>query len=115
MDLGDSFSQYQMQAERTATYPNQYSINGLLYTTLGLAGEAGEVANKVKKILRDDDGLISNKMRETLIAELGDVLWYIAMVSDELNYNLSKVAETNLNKLSQRKSSGTLKGDGDYR
>jgi NTP pyrophosphatase (non-canonical NTP hydrolase) len=108
------FNSYQHQAGFTAQYPRD-GLNGLLYTTLGLASEAGEVAGKVKKILRDDNGVLSDEKREQLIAELGDVLWYSAMLAYELRINLGVVASRNIDKLSSRKERGVIGGSGDNR
>jgi len=88
-------------------------ITGLLYTALGLAGECGEFADKVKKILRDDAGIISLKKRVALAHELGDVYWYLSRCAAELMYNLQMISNINYEKLSRRKKEGTLKGSGD--
>lgn len=106
------FNTYQELAKATAVYPRK---DGLTYTTLGLIGEAGEIANKVKKIIRDADGVITKERREDLVSELGDVLWYCAMLSEELGVLLSDVAELNIHKLAERKNRQTLQGDGDKR
>ena len=105
-------NEYQTHAKKTAVYPNHV---GLLYTTLGLAGEAGELANKVKKVFRDDSGILTEQASWRLADELGDVLWYVAMLADELGIGLEAVAELNLNKLAARKSNDTLHGNGDER
>jgi len=98
---------YQKAAAKTAIYKAEHSI---LYPALGLAGEAGEVANKVKKMLRDGDF-----DRQAISAEIGDVLWYIAALSRDLNINMHDLAMKNLEKLYGRKSRGTLQGSGDKR
>ena len=103
MDLND----YQKMAARTAIYKSTHSV---LYPALGLAGEAGEVANKIKKMLRDDDF-----DRAGVAAEIGDVLWYIAALSRDLNIDLHDIAMQNLEKLYGRKARGTLGGNGDKR
>lgn len=77
-------------------------MNNLEYPTLGLAGEAGEVANIVKKIQRDDQGIITDARRDKLRDELGDVLWYISACADELGITLDEIAAFNVNKLAQR-------------
>lgn len=82
---------------------------------LGLAGESGEAADKVKKIIRDHDGGLSEEDREGLLKELGDVLWYVASVARYLDEPLSKVAEGNLDKLESRYQRGKLGGSGDER
>ena len=99
-------SQYQAQAKETAIYPEDKALE---YLALGLVGEAGEVANKIKKVIRD--GTSPNNVRE----ELGDVLWYLAMLSTELGYSLDTVADKNLWKLANRKTRNVLGGSGDNR
>jgi NTP pyrophosphatase (non-canonical NTP hydrolase) len=102
-----SMNDYQQMAAKTAIYS---SAHQLLYPALGLAGEAGEVANKIKKMLRD------NKFdREGVAAELGDVLWYIAALARDLNVDMQDLAMQNLEKLYGRKERGTLGGNGDNR
>lgn len=103
---------YQAEASKTAKYPDD---SGLVYCVLGLASEAGEVAGKLKKAIRDENGVISESRKEDLLAELGDVLWYCAMVALELDATLSSVAQANLNKLFDRKDRGVIGGDGDKR
>lgn len=114
MELND----YQKSAGRTAIYPGRHGLHddndqpiGLVYTVLGLSGEAGELANKVKKIMRDG----SLPDREDLIKELGDVLWYVAMVADELHVDLEQAGRYNLAKLADRAARGVLGGSGDDR
>lgn len=89
--------------------------HAIVYPTLGLANEAGEVAGKVKKIFRDRGGNISEEDRDALKQELGDVLWYLAQICTELDLALSEVASTNLAKLLSRVERGQLYGDGDDR
>ena len=102
-----SLNEYQNAAAKTAVYKTAHQI---LYPALGLAGEAGEVANKVKKMLRDNDF-----DRDAIVAEIGDVLWYIAALSRDLNVNLQDIALANIEKLYGRKERGTLQGSGDKR
>lgn len=109
------FNEYQFRAKKTAQYPYRYGVTGLYYTVMGLASEAGEVVGKVKKILRDDNGYISEDRKSQIVDELGDVLWYCAMIADELQVNLGYVAGKNLNKLEDRKERGVIKGSGDNR
>ena len=102
-----TLSSYQKAASGTAIYPIEHAIT---YPALGLAGEAGEVANKVKKIIRD------GKMdRSGISSELGDCLWYIAAMCRDLNVDMGDLAKANLEKLYNRKQNGTLKGSGDNR
>lgn len=108
-----SFDEYQKEAKKTADYP----IIGkpIIYPTIGLAGEAGEVANKVKKIFRDGNGELTSEQKNDIAAELGDVLWYVAQIATELNLPLSEVASMNLKKLKSRKDRGQISGSGDNR
>lgn len=108
-------NEYQAKAVDTAIYPGQGTFSGLIYTTLKLNGEAGEVAEKVGKIIRDDGGKISNDKKDALILELGDVLWYIANTAKELNVTLDYVTSKNLDKLFNRKERNKLSGSGDNR
>lgn len=108
-DNKNHFDDYQERAVSTAVYPGRYAV---IYPALGLAGEAGEIANKVKKVVRGDRGAFD---REAMKAELGDVLWYLAVIAEDLSIPLSEIAEANLAKLQGRASRGTLKGDGDNR
>lgn len=87
----------------------------MFYVTLGLAGEAGEVAGKVKKILRDNSGEISDEVRRKLAKELGDILWYVAELCTFLDLDMGDVATGNITKLKNRQERGTLQGDGDER
>lgn len=113
-----TFDEYQQRAETTAIYPGKGELGGLLYVGLGL-GESGEVQGKIKKLYRDLD-IVYNKdipedKREAIIAELGDLLWYVANMATELGYSLEDVAINNLNKLADRKKRNVLGGSGDYR
>jgi NTP pyrophosphatase (non-canonical NTP hydrolase) len=107
------FSEYQLKAKRTAKYPT--IGHGVIYPTLGLANEAGEVAGKIKKIFRDKEGVIGEAEREALKSELGDVLWYVSQVCTELGLQLDEVAAGNIGKLLDRLERGKIKGDGDNR
>ena len=107
------FNEYQTKSRRTAGYP---AIgHAVIYPTLGLVNEAGEVAGKIKKVFRDKQGEISAETRQALKAELGDVLWYIAQVATELNLSLDEIAAYNIAKLYDRLERGKIKGDGDDR
>ena len=106
------FNVYQTTASDTAIYEDQYKI---LYPALGLAGEAGEIANKVKKLIRDGPVNRPPDWREQISDELGDVLWYCAALATDLNLTLGKVAGDNINKLAARKEAGTIGGSGDKR
>jgi NTP pyrophosphatase (non-canonical NTP hydrolase) len=104
--------EYQMKARTTAVYPAEHAIT---YPILGLAGEAGELANKWKKVLRDDNGILSPEKRNALVEEVGDILWYIASVLEDLGADMDGVAKENLKKLASRKERGVLGGSGDQR
>lgn len=109
-----TFDEYQKQAITTAL-----SIGGesgdFMYRTLGLANEAGEVAGKVKKILRDKEGKLSEADKAEVVKEMGDVLWYLQALADYLDVSLGEVAEQNLEKVLGRKARGTIQGSGDNR
>lgn len=118
-----NFDDYQFSAIRTVAYPGLGTALGLLYTSLGLGNEAGEVLGKVKKLVRDDNGNmlitsrleISDEKRAAIAKELGDTLWYLAMVATEMELSLNDIAYENIEKLVDRKERGVLKGDGDNR
>lgn len=103
------------QRESRKTWRLVHTDHPIVYPTLGLANEAGEVAGKVKKIFRDRDGKISEQEREALKSELGDVLWYLAQICTELDITLEEVAEANLEKLFSRKERNQIGGSGDNR
>ena len=105
-----TLNDYQARAHETAQYPPGIALE---YTTLGLVGESGEIANKVKKTLRGDYS--QDDIREDLIDELGDVLWYLAEAATVLNTTLEEVAQRNLDKLASRADRGVIKGAGDGR
>jgi NTP pyrophosphatase (non-canonical NTP hydrolase) len=106
-------SDYQSRSRVTAVYPN--AGDNLLYPTLGLCGEAGEVAEKIKKMVRDDDGILSDERRAALSKELGDVLWYLTQIATEADLDLGAIAEANLEKLLSRRDRNVLSGSGDDR
>ena len=108
-----NFVTYQLNARKTAIYPSLGS--NYVYPTLGLVGESGEVAEKVKKVIRDKNGVFDQETLIGLKKELGDVLWYIANICSELNLSLEDIAEENLNKLKKRSLEGKINGSGDNR
>lgn len=112
IDIELTFDMYQKAAKKTAIYPKEYKI---LYPALGLSGESGEVAEAVKKALRDENGKFSREKKEALKKELGDILWYVSALSSDLGLKLSDVGQTNINKLESRKNRGVLSGSGDNR
>ncbi|KAA3646136.1 MAG: nucleotide pyrophosphohydrolase [Chloroflexi bacterium] len=107
------FNYYQEQSRKT--WSLIHTDHPIVYPTLGLTNEAGELAGKVKKIFRDKDGVISPEDRAELKKELGDVLWYLAQICTELDLSLEEVAEANLAKLFSRLERGVIGGDGDDR
>jgi len=107
------FNEYQKKSRKTAIYPDKDS--NFVYPTLGLVGEAGEVAEKIKKVIRDKGGQLDKETKDMLKKELGDVLWYVAQLATELNLSLDEVAEKNIEKLYSRLDRGKIKGSGDDR
>lgn len=112
MEFSD-LNSYQQFALTTAIYPDRG--NNLIYPTLGLVGEAGEVAEKVKKVIRDDGGVLNETNKAKIALELSDVCWYMATLASELGISLSEIFNMNVEKLSSRKERGTLSGSGDDR
>ena len=104
---------YQEQSRKT--YSDIEVNDPIVYPTLGLVNEAGEVAGKIKKIFRDRGGEITDADREALKHELGDVLWYLTQICTNLDLTLEEVAEANLDKLFSRLERGQIQGDGDHR
>jgi len=105
-------NEYQVRASATAQYGDGNAIN---YPILGLVGEAGELANKYKKVLRDDGGILHPDKRKAMADELGDVLWYVAALARDLGEDLESIATKNLEKLYDRKARGVISGSGDER
>ena len=103
---------YQEKAVATAIYPETHKIT---YPALGMAGEAGEVANKVKKIIRDGKKSLPDDWQQQLASEIGDVLWYCAALARDLDMSLATIMAANLDKLKTRQEQGTLGGSGDKR
>ena len=105
-----NFNEYQKLARSTAVYPEEHKV---VYPALGLCGEAGEVADKIKKTIRGDSSL--DEVSGNIAGELGDVLWYLAILADDLGVELEDVAKWNVDKLQRRMKSNKIKGDGDNR
>ena len=108
----ETFNNYQKATIQTAKYPKQMA---LVYLSLGIASEAGEVAGKMKKWIRDGGDMTEQEWISSMSSEIGDVLWYAARLADELGLSLSQIAEDNLNKLLDRKARGVIGGSGDNR
>lgn len=108
-----NFDEYQKKAGETAIYPDRG--RNLVYPTLGLGGETGEIQEKVKKLIRDRKGVMDDVSRMALILELGDVLWYVAAIAHEINVDLETVAKANLEKLRSRMERNAIGGSGDSR
>lgn len=109
-----SLDTYQAMSQETAIYPKGNFI-GHMYTALGLTGEAGEVADKIKKIIRDKNGAFTPEDVTEIKKELGDVLWYVAALSTEFGLSLGDIADANISKLQSRKARGKISGSGDDR
>lgn len=109
-------NEYQDFTMNTALYPGagEGTLAAIAYCGLGL-GEAGEVQGKIKKIIRDNNGEVSNEVKSAIAAELGDVLWYVARLAAELGYPLGNIAEANIAKLLDRRERGVVTGSGDNR
>lgn len=108
-----NFNEYQKLSRETAIYPNLG--NNLYYPTLGLCGEAGEVAEKIKKMYRDDNGILTEERAILLQKELGDVLWYLSNTATEAKLDLENIAIENIAKLNKRMNENKLHGSGDNR
>lgn len=106
-----TLDEYQQAALETAVYPEEYRI---IYPALGMTGEAGEVADKVKKVIRDYGSFTDERKRE-IVKEIGDVLWYCATLANDLGYTLEEVGIMNIEKLKSRKERGVISGSGDNR
>lgn len=107
-----TLNEYQEGARSTAIYPASRQI---IYPTLGLTGEAGEVADKVKKVIRDNNDEFTEERKHQIALELGDVLWYAASLAHDLGYTLDEVAQMNLDKLASRMKRDKIHGSGDER
>jgi NTP pyrophosphatase (non-canonical NTP hydrolase) len=109
------FNEYQTLASRTATFDGKQKEYQMLYLTLGIAGESGEVAEKVKKILRNDNGVVDPEKRDALKHEIGDVLWYLSQLARILDIPFEECASANIAKLADRAARGVIKSEGDTR
>lgn len=107
-----TLNEYQQIALETATYPAVFRV---IYPALGMNGESGEVADKVKKIIRDKDAVLDTEDKKAIALEVGDVLWYCATMANDLGFTLEEIAEMNRDKLRSRQLRGKLGGSGDNR
>lgn len=110
-----NFREYQKEALKAAIYPGQGELTGMLYAVLGMCSESGEVAGKIKKIIREKNGEISDEDVANLSKEIGDVIWYLSTLCTELGISFQEVAVRNIEKLASRQERGTLLGNGDDR
>ena len=112
-DYDVTFDEYQRESIKTAQ--KDYGMPSVVYYSLGLAGESGEVAEKIKKLFRDDKGILTEDRKAAIVKELGDCLWYLSAVAEEIGVTLAHVAVTNRKKLLDRIDRGVHSGDGDNR
>jgi NTP pyrophosphatase (non-canonical NTP hydrolase) len=112
--LINTLNEYQSEAKKTAIFDEKH-IPALAYCGLKLNGEVGEVAELIGKMYRDNGGDMTGERRRKLLYELGDVLWYLTIIADLLNYDLDTVAFYNIKKIRERQERGTLKGEGSER
>lgn len=105
-------NEYQQAANKTAIYPSKHAI---IYPALGLTGEAGEVSDKIKKVLRDNNGVFTDEKKLEIAKELGDVLWYVSTMARDIGYTLQQVAQMNIDKLQSRQERVLIGGSGDNR
>jgi len=108
-----TFREYQLKAKETAAYPDKG--HNFIYASLGLAGETGEVVDKIKKIWRDKNKQVSAEDKQEIAKEIGDVLWYLSQLAEELEINFDEVAQMNIDKIHSRLKRGVLHGSGDNR
>ena len=107
-----TLDEYQNHALETAIYPKQYKV---IYPALGITGEAGECSDKVKKVIRDNNGEFTDDRKREIAKEIGDVLWYCAALAHDIGYTLNEVGEMNIEKLNSRKERNKINGNGDNR
>jgi NTP pyrophosphatase (non-canonical NTP hydrolase) len=108
-----NFEEYQQLSRKTAKYPN--AGDNYIYPALGLAGESGEVSEKIKKLIRDKEGKVDEEFKEAVTKELGDVLWYVSQLATEFGLSLDGIASENIKKLYSRLERGMIGGSGDNR
>ena len=107
-----TLNEYQKLALETAIYPKEYKV---VYPALGLTGKAGECSDKIKKVIRDNNGEFTDEKKQEIAKEIGDVLWYCAALAHDIGYTLEEIANLNVEKLHSRKVRNKLNGSGDNR
>lgn len=107
--------QYQVLASKTGMQGERTQEYRLMYLTLGLAGETGEVVEKIKKLIRNDAGVLDEEKKKLIVYELGDVLWYLSQLAGEIGVSLDAVGEANIQKLADRAARGAIRSEGDTR
>lgn len=107
-----TLNEYQQKALETAVYPQEFKI---IYPSLGLTGESGECADKVKKVIRDSNGEFTDEKKREIAKEIGDVLWYCATLANDIGFDLETIGQMNYHKLHSRQERGMLGGSGDNR
>ena len=110
-----NFDEYQKQATSTAQFRDTSDEYKLMYSCMGLAGESGELIEKIKKVIRNDGGAISEEKREAIKLEIGDVLWYLSQIARLCDISFDDAAEANVKKLADRRARGVIKSEGDTR
>lgn len=109
------FNEYQKIASTTAHFNEENEMYKLMYVTMGVAGETGELVEKVKKLIRNDKGVLTEEKRAGIVAEMGDVLWYLSQLSALLDVPFEAAAQANVQKLKDRAARGVIKSEGDNR
>jgi NTP pyrophosphatase (non-canonical NTP hydrolase) len=109
------FDDYQKLANKTWHLPDAQDETALMYLGLGVTSEAGEVADKIKKVVRNDGGLMSEEKRQAILLEIGDVLWYLSQLARHFEVPFSEIAEKNIQKLADRAKRNVIASDGDTR
>ena len=107
-----TLNEYQQKALETAVYPQEYKV---IYPALGLTGEAGECSDKVKKVIRDNNGEFTVEKKVEIAKEIGDVLWYCSTLANDIGFDLETIGQMNYDKLHSRQERGMLHGSGDNR
>ena len=107
-----TINEYQNLALETAIYPRKYKI---IYPALGITGEAGECSDKIKKVIRDNNGESTEEKKQEIAKEIGDVLWYCAALAKDIGYSLEEIGILNIEKLQSRKVRNKINGSGDNR